>query len=143
MRKGYRSANKISGLVITLLLCLLVTLPFTRYYTFILSLEDDSTILDFSYQQFDLYCETEAYSYLATSLVFVSWAVGAVVLGWTSDRYAANVDLYVTCNYLELLGIQIVQVGRFFNFGKGSPIVPHWSMRRWTFRGALHLMLIE
>jgi len=37
--------------------------------------------------QFDLYCEKEAYSLLATSLVFVAWAIGSIVLGWISDRY--------------------------------------------------------
>ena len=42
--------------------------------------------LAFFHEQFDLYCDSEAYSHLATSLVFVSWAIGAVVLGWTSDR---------------------------------------------------------
>ena len=36
--------------------------------------------------QFDLYCEKEAYSLLATSLVFVAWAIGSIVLGWVSDR---------------------------------------------------------
>ena len=37
--------------------------------------------------QFDIYCEREPYIYLATSVVFISWAFGAVVLGWLADRY--------------------------------------------------------
>ena len=36
------------------------------------------------FQQFDLYCDTEVYSYLATPLVFISWAVGAIVLAGPS-----------------------------------------------------------
>ncbi|XP_065064675.1 solute carrier family 22 member 15-like [Rhopilema esculentum] len=54
--------------------------------------------------QFDLYCETEVYSYLATSLVFVSWAVGAIVLGWTSDRYGRRLTLLPSMAILVVLG---------------------------------------
>ena len=37
--------------------------------------------------QFDLYCDREPYAYLATSLVFLSWGVGAFFLGWLTDRW--------------------------------------------------------
>eukprot|EP00112_Aurelia_sp_Birch-Aquarium-sp1_P026753 Seg97.16 transcript_id=Seg97.16/GoldUCD/mRNA.D3Y31 product="Solute carrier family 22 member 3" protein_id=Seg97.16/GoldUCD/D3Y31 len=37
--------------------------------------------------QFDLYCDTEAYNYLAISMVFVSWGIGAPLLGWMADRF--------------------------------------------------------
>eukprot|EP00112_Aurelia_sp_Birch-Aquarium-sp1_P026069 Seg900.11 transcript_id=Seg900.11/GoldUCD/mRNA.D3Y31 product="Solute carrier family 22 member 13" protein_id=Seg900.11/GoldUCD/D3Y31 len=37
--------------------------------------------------QFDLSCDREPYNYLATSLIFISWAIGAVVLGWLTDRF--------------------------------------------------------
>ena len=36
--------------------------------------------------QFDLSCDREPYNYLATSLIFISWAIGAVILGWLTDR---------------------------------------------------------
>ena len=45
-----------------------------------------------------------------------------------------------------LLGSQIIQVWRYFCFGKGPPplpVVPHWSMRRRTSREALNLMVSE
>lgn len=35
-------------------------------------------------------CDKDPYLYLATSLIFVSWAVGAVALGWLSDRYQSH-----------------------------------------------------
>ena len=36
--------------------------------------------------QYDLYCGTEIYTLLTTSLFFIGWAVGAVVLGIASDK---------------------------------------------------------
>ena len=35
--------------------------------------------------QFDLYCDTEIYSYFTTSFFFIGWAIGAVVLGLMAD----------------------------------------------------------
>ena len=32
-------------------------------------------------------CDKDPYLHLATSLIFVSWAIGAIVLGWLSDRF--------------------------------------------------------
>eukprot|EP00795_Rhopilema_esculentum_P000805 gene805-10542_t len=37
--------------------------------------------------EFDLYCGTETYAYLATSMIFVAWAIGSVILGWLADRF--------------------------------------------------------
>ncbi|XP_065069180.1 solute carrier family 22 member 15-like isoform X3 [Rhopilema esculentum] len=36
--------------------------------------------------QFDIVCDKTPLVHLGSSLIFVSWAVGAVILGWISDR---------------------------------------------------------
>lgn len=43
--------------------------------------------------QFDLYCDKETYSLIATSMVFVCWAIGAVILGWVADKYGRKMVL--------------------------------------------------
>eukprot|EP00794_Sanderia_malayensis_P007592 gene7592-8432_t len=37
--------------------------------------------------QFDLHCDKDIYGFIVTSAFFLSWAIGAVVLGWLSDRF--------------------------------------------------------
>ncbi|XP_065062349.1 organic cation transporter-like protein isoform X1 [Rhopilema esculentum] len=54
--------------------------------------------------QFDLYCDTEMYSYLATSSVFISWAFGGVILGWVSDRYGRRINMLISTTFILLFG---------------------------------------
>ena len=44
------------------------------------------TCIIFAFFQYDLYCGTEIYTLLTTSLFFIGWAIGAVVLGMASDK---------------------------------------------------------
>ena len=56
-------------------------------------------------------CDKDPYLHLATSLIFVSWAIGAIVLGWLSDRF------HFLLSYDDfLINLMIsVQYGIYFN----------------------------
>jgi len=54
--------------------------------------------------QFDLYCGTEVYSHLATSLLFITWAIGAIILGWTSDRFGRKKTLIPSIAVVIIVG---------------------------------------
>ena len=44
--------------------------------------------------QFDVYCDKEWVIYLTTSILFIGWIFGAVVLGWVSDNYGRKFVLF-------------------------------------------------
>eukprot|EP00112_Aurelia_sp_Birch-Aquarium-sp1_P010677 Seg2274.3 transcript_id=Seg2274.3/GoldUCD/mRNA.D3Y31 product="Organic cation/carnitine transporter 4" protein_id=Seg2274.3/GoldUCD/D3Y31 len=46
--------------------------------------------------QYDLSCDREPYNYLATSLVFLGWGIGAWVLGWLTDRFGRRMIMLVS-----------------------------------------------
>eukprot|EP00794_Sanderia_malayensis_P018706 gene18706-20594_t len=54
--------------------------------------------------QFDLSCEMEPYNLLATSMVFIVWAIGAVVLGWLADKYGRKLVLVPSCAAIVIIG---------------------------------------
>eukprot|EP00794_Sanderia_malayensis_P010680 gene10680-11814_t len=54
--------------------------------------------------QFDLSCEMEPYNLLATSMVFIVWAFGAVVLGWLADKYGRKLVLIPSTAAIAIIG---------------------------------------
>eukprot|EP00794_Sanderia_malayensis_P018705 gene18705-20593_t len=54
--------------------------------------------------QFDLSCEMVFYNLLATSMVFISIALGALVLGWLADRYGRKPVLIPSSAAIVIIG---------------------------------------
>jgi len=54
--------------------------------------------------EFDMVCDKDPYLHLATSLIFVSWAIGAIVLGWLSDRYGRKIATLACSVAVMVLG---------------------------------------
>eukprot|EP00794_Sanderia_malayensis_P018704 gene18704-20592_t len=54
--------------------------------------------------QFDLSCEMQPYNLLATSMVFIFWALGAVVLGWLADKYGRKLVLIPSTAAIVIIG---------------------------------------
>ena len=54
--------------------------------------------------QFDVYCDKEWVIYLTTSILFIGWMVGAVVLGWVSDNYGRKFVLFPSYLIIMLVG---------------------------------------
>lgn len=54
--------------------------------------------------QFDIYCDKEWIVHLITSLFFLSWAIGAVVLGWVADTYGRKIVLFPSIGMVMLFG---------------------------------------
>lgn len=44
--------------------------------------------------QFDIYCDEEWLVQLSSSILFVGWGIGAVVLGWISDNYGRKLVVF-------------------------------------------------
>jgi len=54
--------------------------------------------------QYDLYCDTEIYNLLTTSLFFIAWAFGAVVLGIASDKFGRLKVLFPSVAVIIITG---------------------------------------
>eukprot|EP00794_Sanderia_malayensis_P010688 gene10688-11824_t len=54
--------------------------------------------------QFDLSCAMQPYNLLATSMVFIFWALGAVVLGWLADKYGRKLVLIPSTAAIVIIG---------------------------------------
>ncbi|XP_065069179.1 solute carrier family 22 member 3-like isoform X2 [Rhopilema esculentum] len=54
--------------------------------------------------QFDIVCDKTPLVHLGSSLIFVSWAVGAVILGWISDRFGRRWTTLSCSGAVMLLG---------------------------------------
>lgn len=53
--------------------------------------------------QFDLFCEREWAVHLTTSIFFIGWAFGAVILGWVSDNYGRKIVIFP--GYLTIMSV--------------------------------------
>jgi len=52
--------------------------------------------------EFDLYCDTQFWKPLMTSIIFAPWAIGGVVLGWCADRFGRKRVMFISL-FMELL----------------------------------------
>ena len=54
--------------------------------------------------QFDINCDKEWQIHLSTSIFFVGWAIGAIVLGWVADNYGRKIVLFPSIGILIVVG---------------------------------------
>ena len=52
--------------------------------------------------EFDIHCDTDWMIYMTTSILFIGWLFGAIVLGWMSDKYGRKKVLF-TSTFMMLL----------------------------------------
>eukprot|EP00794_Sanderia_malayensis_P020161 gene20161-22136_t len=46
--------------------------------------------------EFDLSCAREDLKYIDTSLFFITWAIGSIILGWLADRYGRRKIIFIS-----------------------------------------------
>ncbi|XP_057314092.1 solute carrier family 22 member 3-like [Hydractinia symbiolongicarpus] len=54
--------------------------------------------------QFDINCDNEWQVHLTTSILFIGWGIGAVVLGWVADNYGRKIVLFPCMVMVILIG---------------------------------------
>ena len=54
--------------------------------------------------QFNLQCENEWQMHLLTSIVFLGWGLGAIVLGWIADNYGRKCVIYPSQAIIIIVG---------------------------------------
>ena len=55
--------------------------------------------------KFDIDCEKEGLGYLTTSMFFIGWIFGAIVLGWIADNYGRKIVFFPSTALLILSGL--------------------------------------
>ena len=54
--------------------------------------------------QFDINCSKEWQVHLTTSIFFIGWGIGAIVLGWVADNYGRKIVLFPSTAILIIVG---------------------------------------
>ena len=55
--------------------------------------------------EFDIYCNSSWTVYMSTSILFIGWLFGAIVLGWLSDNYGRKNILFISVFVMLLFGL--------------------------------------
>lgn len=82
--------------------------------------------------EFDNYCNSEWQIHLASSISFISWAFGAVVLGWVTDKFGRRKVLLPSVTIILTVGlitaflpsVYLIILARFIvgSFGTGTTL---------------------
>ena len=54
--------------------------------------------------QFDIYCDKDWMIHITTSIMFIGWVFGAIILGWVADNYGRKIVLFPSMGVLLIIG---------------------------------------
>lgn len=66
--------------------------------------------------QFDIYCDSEWQIYMTTSILFIGWTIGAIVIGWVADNYGRTKILYPCLMTTLLVGLLSAFMPEIYSF---------------------------
>ena len=66
--------------------------------------------------EFDIYCDRDWIIHMTTSIFFIGWMIGALIMGWVSDNYGRKKTLFISYFSIMLAGTISPFVGNVYVF---------------------------